>query len=94
MTPEERLAHNRGYSKGYDAGRRNAWPAHKPPAPPTPEVAAVMAAARNLRDELDGLLATIDPGDPWEERLAPKIAAVDLALAGVSEWLKQPEETA
>ena len=94
MTPAERLIHKRAYATGYNAGRRNAWPDHKPPAPPALEVTAVVAAARNLRDELDGLLAGLDPNDPWEERLAPKIAAVDRALAGVSEWLKRPEEPA
>lgn len=59
MTPEERRAYNRGQW----AGRRNAWPDHKPPLPPDELAAAIHTAAMALRDEVDAVIATWSEDD-------------------------------
>jgi hypothetical protein len=64
------------------------WPAHKPPEPPNEIVANLLLALREIRDELDGALATIDDAE-WEAALGPIIDKADAAAEAVTEWLKQ-----
>lgn len=83
MTPEQQ----RLYGRGYSAGRRGSWPAHRPPSPPVEQVAAIMAAARELRDAVDAELAVFDPDDPMAIHLGPLIDRFDQAMTHVSDWL-------
>ncbi len=79
----------RGYSKGYNAGRRkNQWPEHRPPTPPAPIVALLTQAASALRDECDSLCATLSEDDDFVRRLEPHIDAVDTAMAALTIWLR------
>jgi hypothetical protein len=84
MSREEKLA----YQRGYQAGLRGRWPAHKPPAPPNEIVASLLLALREIRDHLDAELAAIS--DPeWEAAFGPIIDKADEAAEAVTEWLKQ-----
>lgn len=87
MTDEEK----RGYSRGYIAGSRSRWPEHRPPLPPDPLIRRLMEAARTIRDGHDSLLATLGPGDEFEQQLVPGIDALDAAMRDVTEWLRQRE---
>lgn len=80
--------YKRGYSRGYWAGSRGAWPDHLPPAPPDDLIAELMAAAHKLRDAVDGELATLDKDDPWQTALGDGVDAVDEAMTAISSWLK------
>lgn len=75
------------YSRGYYAGARGRWPEHRPPTPPDEVVAALMAALRELRDECDSALATLEPDDEFVRRLGPRVDAADEAMRRVSGWL-------
>lgn len=82
MTDKEK----RAYGNGYAAGIRGRWPAHKPPLPPKEIIADLLLALREIRDHLDGELATID--DPeWEAAFGPIIEKADAAAESVTEWL-------
>ena len=83
MTPEEKRAYARGYQRG-----GHQWPAHRPPAPPQAEVAGLMRALKELRDECDSMCATLCDDDDFVVRLAPRIDAADQAMEAVSKWLK------
>jgi len=84
MTNEEK----RAYQRGYAAGLRGKWPAHKPPEPPNQIVASLLLALREIRDHLDSELAAIcDP--EWEAAFGPIIDKADDAAESVTEWLKQ-----
>jgi hypothetical protein len=89
VTPEEQ----RAYSRGYNAGRRNAWPDHLPPAPPDPVIRRLMAAMKMLRDDVDHMLATgiLDESDPVSLKLGAAVDECDAAAAAVTEWLKSGE---
>lgn len=80
--------YQRGYRKGYNTGSARRWPEHKPPHPPTAEVAELMRTAKKLRDDADWLCSVIEQDDEWYRRLSPGIEAVDAALVKVSQWLK------
>jgi hypothetical protein len=82
----------RAYQRGYYAGSYRRWPDHKPPAPPDPVVAELLAAMAALRDEVDRALAVLDPDDPWERDLGPKVDACDEAAKKVTTWLRGREE--
>lgn len=88
MTEEEERARRNAYARGYAAGRRGAWPEHRPPQPPNEVIAKLMAAARKLRDAVDGELAALLPDDEWQRTLGEPVDAVDEALTAVSDWLK------
>jgi hypothetical protein len=79
--------YKRGYSKAYNT-RAKQWPAHRPPHPPTPQVAAMMTALQELRDAYDTICATFSEDDELVISLAPKIDAADAALSAVSKWLR------
>lgn len=82
MTREEKQA----YGRGYAAGIRGRWPAHKPPLPPNEIIAGLLLALREIRDHLDGELAAID--DPeWEAAFGPIIEKADTAAELLTEWL-------
>ena len=81
--------YKRGYAKGYTT-RSAHWPLHQPPLPPEPITREVFDAAMQLRDEVDGFLATIDPEDPLQSKLGPRVDELDAALTKVSEWLRTP----
>lgn len=82
MTRGEKSA----YQRGYAAGIRGRWPEHKPPLPPNEIIADLLLALREIRDHLDGELATID--DPeWEAAFGPIIERADTAAQLVTEWL-------
>jgi hypothetical protein len=85
MTRAEQLA----YARGYNAGRGDRWPAHKPPMPPEPIIQRLMAALRALRDEADGQCAMFDPDDEMVVALGPHIDEADAALEAVTTWLKE-----
>lgn len=76
----------RAYAKGYNAGRRNDWPAHRPPVPPEPVLAALVKALSDLRDGVDGACATLDESDELTAQLSPLVDAANDALVGLTEW--------
>jgi hypothetical protein len=78
----------RGYSRGYNT-KANHWPAHRPPIPPHPVVAALMNALLALRDECDSTIATFGPDDELSLRLGAQIDKADEALRMVSAWLRE-----
>lgn len=86
MTLEE----TRAYSRGYSAGVKKQWPLHRPPEPPNELVASLMNAALNLRDCVDGELATIEQNDPWQKTLGNPMDALDQAMEAVGIWLTNP----
>lgn len=88
MSTEE----TRAYARGYNTGSRGRWPAHRPPTPPEPVVAAIVEAGRKLRDGVDSYLATIDPDDPLQETLGRGIDEWDAAMVGLDQWLKHGTE--
>ena len=88
MTSAEKLA----YAKGYNAGVRDRWPAHRPPAPPDQRVAAMLHAARALRDALDVACATFVEDDEFVLTLDPPIAAFDAEMVKWTEWLRSQED--
>ena len=83
MTRDEVLA----YSRGYNAGSKKQWPPHKPPYPPNEQVKAIMKAARALRNEIDGEIATLCEDDSLVLRTKSLIDDVDDALETVGRWL-------
>lgn len=85
MTRGEKLAYARGYNKASQKG----WPAHKPPLPPDPIVAEMMAAAKALRDAVDAEMATFEEGDEMAERLYAPVDALDAAMRRLTLWLQE-----
>jgi hypothetical protein len=83
--------YQRGYSKGYSAGFRATWPEHRPPLPPHTELQTFVSAARQLRDATDSICAQMDEGDEWAGLLAPRIDALDKAMAAWTEWMQGVE---
>jgi hypothetical protein len=83
-------AEKRAYQRGYAAAARSQWPPHRPPAPPQPAVAALMAALRNTRDAIDNYLATVGPDETEESTWGPHVDAADAALTAVTIWLRGP----
>lgn len=77
----------RAYQRGYAAGIRGRWPAHKPPEPPNEIVANLLLALREIRDHLDAELAEIGDAE-WEAAFGPIIDKADEAAEAVTEWLK------
>lgn len=91
MTPDE----SRAYSRGYAAGRRHAWPAHRPPLPPdSPLVAILMTVLTDLADTVDGELAKFDEGDPMPVSIYPKIDTARAAMAAITQHLAAQGEDA
>lgn len=86
MTPNEKRAYSRGYTRG-----ANQWPEHRPPLPPDPIIAGLMRAIQELRDECDGIRATLCDDDEFVLRLVPRIDAVDDAMIAVSKWLRSAD---
>lgn len=78
------------YQRGYSAGLNGKWPMHKPPRPPDELCAALIEAARELRDAIDGELAKFDPDDELELAVGSKIDALDAQLTRITEWLLTP----
>lgn len=87
MTHNER----RLYGRGYNAGVNGRWPEHRPPRPPDENVAAILKAAQELRDGVDGEIAMFDEHDPIAKKLGPLIDALDDELVKVRRWLVSPE---
>jgi hypothetical protein len=88
-TPEQRA-----YSRGYAAAARKVrvWPPHKPPLPPDPIVGDLVKAAQELRDAVDGEMATFEEGDEMAERLYAKVDALDETMRRLTLWLQECEE--
>lgn len=86
-TIEERRAYQRGYS------RSRVWPDHAPPLPPNHVVAAIIKAARELRDKSEWWLTQLDfdDNDPCSVELLAGIDAVDSALKSVTAFLLSAE---
>lgn len=89
MTPAEKKIELRGYARGYEARRRDAWPEHRPPTPPDARVAALLKAAIDLRDATDAGCATFDPVDEFVVTLNSAIDALDAELRRWAEWLRE-----
>lgn len=87
MTDNEK----RCYMNGYNAGRRRAWPLHKPPLPPEGHLKQLMQALLELRDGVDAELAVLE-GDEMVRRLGPLVDQADTALTQIGEWLTQITE--
>ena len=78
------------YQRGYNAGSKGAWPAHRPPQPPNRIVVDLIDSAQRLRDEVDDFLATaLDEEDPVAISLGAAIDRVDRSLECVTEWLHE-----
>lgn len=75
------------YARGYSAGARCRWPAHKPPAPPDERVASMQRAAQALRDALDAACATFPEDDEFVLTLDPPISAFDAEMEKWTAWL-------
>lgn len=90
MVADDKLAERRAYARGYSRGAR--WPEHRPPAPPEPIVAHLMAAATRLADAVDGELATLLEDDPWQQKLGNPMDDLRAAMVQVTRWLKQQTE--
>lgn len=76
------------YSRGYYAGSKHVWPNWLPPTPPQAEVAAMIVAARALRNAIDNKLATLDENDDWNTELGPLIDQWDEKEKAVLEWIR------
>lgn len=83
--------HKRGYSKGYAAGRRGAWPLHRPPTPPHEAVRKLMDAAMGLRNAVDTHIAMLSEDDEFVQELGPLVDDVDAAFEEIGKWLSQVE---
>jgi len=81
-----RKSFNLGYSRGYNKGAK--WPDHRPPRPPDEHVANLMDAATDLRNRVDGYLATISEDDELQDELGMGLDAVDNAMVSIGAWLK------
>ena len=81
MTRDER----RAYSKGYLAGSRHSWPAHRPPVPPEPVLGRLIIAVQKLRDAADNICATLCEEDEFVAELGPPVDEVDTAMAAITE---------
>lgn len=86
MTDDEK----RAYSKGYNAGARRAWPAHKSPVSKG-VVGEILAAAQELRDGIDGELATFAEDDELNIALGPLIDRYDEAMMKLNNWIREKE---
>lgn len=87
MTRDEKLA----YGRGYNAGVAGKWPLHKPPLPPGEMISALMGATRELRDAVDGELATLCDDDRWQSVLGDPMDRVDQAMTAIGKWIQEPE---
>lgn len=87
MTLEEK----RVYARGYNAGRNQKWPAHKPPRPPDKLCASVFEAAANLRDVANTVCATLDETDEFVMAFSPVIDEFDSHMAEITKWLLEQE---
>lgn len=83
---------SRAYSRGYSAGRRGAWPDHRPPVPPSPIIAKVLEAAKSLRDAVDGELATLEQDDRWQTIFGNPVDEFDQAMIEFGEWVRAESE--
>ena len=81
MTRIERLAYQRGYSRGH------RWPEHRPPMPPNDVLAEYMMAMREGRDAIDMFQAALMPDDEWSKQLCPIIDRIDEAHEKLSAWI-------
>lgn len=84
----------RAYQQGYQRGLRRSWPGHGPVYPPEQAVREIMEAAKELRQGIDGLLASFGEDDEANVELSPKIERVDKALEAVTTWLIEGSVTA
>ena len=85
--PVKPLRNPAEYSRGYEHSKVGRWPLHKPPFPPEPVIAELMAALRALRDAIDGEVAKFEQDDPINQALSPFITRADKAQEAVSLWL-------
>lgn len=83
---------SRAYSKGYSAGRKSAWPLHRPPLPPDPIAREIIRSAQELRDAADHICATLSEDDEFALELAPKIDTFDEAMTKLGGWLADEEQ--
>ena len=81
--------YKRGYSKGYFAGSKGAWPDHRPPEPPHALFAGIMRAAQDLRDAIDAEISTFGEDDEVTRRIGPYIDAFDGQQEFLSGWLRE-----
>jgi len=86
MTREEKCA----YQRGYTAGSRNSWPAHRPPLPPDPVLRRLIEAVTRIRDTADGMQAVFSPDDEVVVTLGRMIDEADAAAESVTRWLLGP----
>jgi hypothetical protein len=80
---------NADYHRGYYAGSKAAWPAHRPPQPPNVVVCKLLVASQRLRDEADSICSKLTEDDEFAKKLAPAIDEVDLAMMEVTKWLRE-----
>jgi len=86
MTPEERVV----YRRGYQTGKRNGWPDHKPPLPPDKILRAILVSSNSLRDEVSNWLGSISTeieGDPVWEGFQERLDDFDDVMEDLSDWL-------
>lgn len=83
----DELDRRRVYARGYNAGRKGAWPDHRPPKPPDDMVRELFIALQGLRDAVDSEIATFDQDDPFVEKLGQWVDKSDLAFERVGRWL-------
>lgn len=81
-------AWKRAYGKGYNAGSRGAWPAHKPPVPPDEIIGPILRRCIALRDQVDASLATLCDDDDLVLEMSPLVDELDAALAGLGQWVR------
>lgn len=78
------------YGRGYSAGLRRLWPPHKPPVPPEPVIAELLAALETLCASMQAELATFTDDDPLVVALLEPLARARAAATAVTEWLAEP----
>ena len=83
-----------GYSRGYIAGRRNAWPPHYPPTPPHDKVAALFLSSQELADAAFDVLAVIISDEEIFLKLQEKAHSVDNSFENIKEWLSNEQVVA
>lgn len=90
MTDRDRLA----YARGYNAGRANKWPSHRPPVPPKAITGRLVRVLMALADGVDGELAKIDPEDEWAVNLGPLVDDARDALKSLDSYVVTGKEPA
>jgi hypothetical protein len=82
----------RVYSKGYNAGRGNLWPLSVPIKDDPRECAAVIRAARELRNAAEDICTSLCDDDEFALKLSPLIDRLDAEIALYNSTVLQTDQ--